>query len=138
MEAGHKSVSSSTTMTGVLTDENLKSLDDLQEGDEYSASSFPLSDIEDETVTRGFHDEPVSIATSHSKRSMLDSSNNNQQGLTMRKKEDLYGSEGDLLWKALVITLLTMIGTAAGFVYLYGLIQGDVETTAKVCATAAY
>lgn len=134
MKGGHKSGSSNaTTMTGLLTDENLKNLDDLQEGEEeYSESSIPLSDIE----PTEFRDEPVSVTTSYSKRSLLDSSGN-QNGIAMRKKDELlYGSEGDLLWKALVVTLLTMIGTAAGFVYLYGLIQGDVETTAKVSTVA--
>lgn len=119
-----------TKMTGALTDANLRSLHDLQEGDEYSAgSSLPLSDIQDQSQ---FKDEPHSVVSS-SKRSLLnESSAGHHQGLTARRKDDLYGSEGDLLWKALVISLLTMIGTAAGFVYLYGLIQGDLDTTGKV------
>ena len=46
-----------------------------------------------------------------------------------KKNESVYGDKGDLLWKTLVVTLLLFIGTAAGFVYLYGLVLGDVQST---------
>jgi len=47
-------------------------------------------------------------------------------------EENMYGAEGDLLYKGLVVALLVMIGIAAGFVFLYGLISGDLSSAAKV------
>jgi hypothetical protein len=89
-------------MTG-LSDQALKSMDDVQEGDECSTSSLAYSDINNKNERRGeFADEP---SGSFSKRSasVMDGGNNNPNA---RKKDDVYGSEGDLLWKALVVTLL--------------------------------
>ena len=131
VEGGIKNGSGSTTMTGRLTDENLKGLDDLQEADEYSTSSLPLSDLGGD---QQFEDEPAGSTSNQSFINDISSNTNRheQEDARRTKKDDVYGSEGDLLWKALVVSLLTMIGTAAGFVFLYGLIEGDVETTSKV------
>ena len=39
---------------------------------------------------------------------------------------------GDLVWKALMVLLLGLIGAAAGFAYIYGLVSRDEKVTAKV------
>jgi hypothetical protein len=87
-----------------------------------------------------FHDDegsgfPTSEDTSRSGASKHSTSSGLQIGFHNKpnnNNKELYGNQGDLLWKALVVTLLVLIGTAAGFVFLYGLIEGDLETTALV------
>ena len=77
-----------------------------------------------------FYDETPSSRSGsrHSRRS----TKSKRQEERRKKRQGIYGSEGDLLFKGLVVSLLVMIGTAAGFVFLFGLIQGDLETTEKV------
>ena len=39
---------------------------------------------------------------------------------------------GDIIWKSLIVVLLSLIGAAAGFAFLYGLITRDQLVTEKV------
>ena len=39
---------------------------------------------------------------------------------------------GDLVWKILMVVLLGLIGAAAGFAYIYGLLSRDEKVTNKV------
>jgi hypothetical protein len=86
--------------------------------------SLEGSQFRDESV----HPTDMSRSGSRASRSNSGSGPIIGFGKAVNNKE-MYGSQGDLLWKALVVTLLVLIGTAAGFVFLYGLIEGDVETT---------
>ncbi|CAB9500970.1 Receptor-type guanylate cyclase gcy [Seminavis robusta] len=118
-------------INGPLTVENLGKLDDLQEEslrdidmDERSTSSLPASEeFQDEAGTQSGMETGSRGSGSNSSKPLL-RWNKGVEG-------DMYGAEGDLLWKALVVTLLTMIGTAAGFIYLFGLIEGDVQTAER-------
>jgi hypothetical protein len=98
----------------------------MSEDDDDASLSLEGSQFRDESV---FPTDMSRSGVSSNSRSTSNSSGPHVGFGKASNNKEMYGNQGDLLWKALVVTLLVLIGTAAGFVFLYGLIEGDVQTT---------